>query len=112
MQNAPREEDLILVAILHALSDETRLLIIERLVNANELTCKLCAPEGPRSSLSHHFQVLRSSGVLATRKDGTTLLNSLRKLEIDRRFPGLLDAVLSARKVPGRNERALVQGHK
>ncbi len=93
----PREQDFVLVTILHALSDETRLEIVRRLAKGAELPCGMCAPEGPKSSLSHHFQVLRSSGVLATRKEGTTLLNRLRKAEIDRRFPGFLDSVLLAK---------------
>lgn len=94
----PKTEDLTLVEILHALSDETRLQIVDFLAAGVELPCKSCAPaDVPKSSLSHHFQVLRSSGVIVTRKDGTTLLNSLRKADINRRFPGLLDSVLSAR---------------
>jgi hypothetical protein len=47
--------------------------------------------------MSHHFRVLRDAGVVQTRCEGTAHLNSLRRAELDRRFPGLLDAVLARR---------------
>lgn len=101
----PQTKELSLVAILHALGDETRLQIARTLAEEGELTCRACAPEGPKSSLSHHFRVLRSSGVIATRKEGTTLLNRLRQADIDQQFPGLLGSVLPlktrARKTAG-----------
>jgi DNA-binding transcriptional ArsR family regulator len=53
----------------------------------------------PRSSLSHHFRVLRESGLVSTRREGTALLNTLRHDDIEPPFPGLLKAVLS---VPAR----------
>jgi DNA-binding transcriptional ArsR family regulator len=48
----------------------------------------------PKSSLSHHFRVLRESGLVATRRVGTELLNTLRRQDLESRFPGLLGAVL------------------
>ena len=37
---------------------------------------------------------VRDAGVVLTRCEGTAHMNSLRREELDRRFPGLLDAVL------------------
>ena len=37
----------------------------------------------------------RQAGVIRQRTEGTTKLNSLRRKELDARFPGLLDAVLA-----------------
>jgi DNA-binding transcriptional ArsR family regulator len=48
----------------------------------------------PKSSMSHHFRVLRDAGVIRTRTDGTSHLNELRRAELDALFPGLLDAIL------------------
>ena len=93
----PKQEDMSLTAVLYALSDETRLQIIERLAHEEEVACGYFPIEVPKSSLSHHFRVLRTSGVIATRPDGTALLNRLRRADLDARFPGLLDSVLSAR---------------
>jgi len=46
--------------------------------------------------MSNHFTVLRSSGLIESRKDGTRVVNRLRRADVDGRFPGLLDAVLAA----------------
>jgi hypothetical protein len=40
--------------------------------------------------------VLRGSGLIESRKEGTRVVNCLRRAELDVRFPGLLDAVLGA----------------
>ncbi len=44
---------------------------------------------------SHHPRVLREAGVTATRAVGTQRLVSLRRDDLDARFPGLLDAVVA-----------------
>jgi hypothetical protein len=38
--------------------------------------------------------VLRESGILYCRKEGTQHINSLRREDLDSLFPGLLDVVL------------------
>jgi DNA-binding transcriptional ArsR family regulator len=49
-----------------------------------------------KSTCTHHFRVLREAGVIRQRQEGTARLNSLRRDELEARFPGLLGAVLSA----------------
>src|SRR5918996_124077 len=51
-----------------------------------------------KATLSHHFRVLRESGVVRTRPEGRKRLLSLRTDDLDARFPGLLGAVLSAKR--------------
>lgn len=41
--------------------------------------------------------MLRESGVIEQRAEGTAVVNRLRRDELDERFPGLLDSVLGAR---------------
>ena len=48
------------------------------------------------STRSHHLKVLRAAGLTRTRVVGTTRFVSLRRDDVDARFPGLLAAVLSA----------------
>ena len=48
----------------------------------------------PKSSLSHHFRILRKSGVIVSETQGTTLMNRLRRKDLDARFPGLLKSIL------------------
>lgn len=92
----PHETDLSLASVLYALGDPVRLQIVKRLADHEEIPC--CALEIPiaKSTLSHHFKVLRESGVLYCRKEGTQHINSLRRDDLDKRFPGLMDAVLRA----------------
>lgn len=86
--------DLSLVEVLHALSDPIRLEIVRQLDEAGEKACGLFGIEMPKSSLSHHFHVLRKSGVIVSESQGTMLMNRLRREELETRFPGVLDSIL------------------
>ncbi len=44
--------------------------------------------------------MLREAGVIRQYRDGTSRLSTLRRDDLDVRFPGLLDAVLQAAPVP------------
>ena len=96
LQNEPKAADLQLTAVLYALSDEIRLHIVRRLDQTDEIACGYFDIDMAKSSLSHHFRVLRTAGVVTTRKDGTALMNRLRRADLDARFPGLLDSVLTS----------------
>jgi len=102
----PKKEDFDLHRILHALSDPVRLSMVCQLAQVGEdLTCSALNAGRPKSSMSFHFSTLRSAGLLWTRIEGSIHLNTLRKGEVDERFPGLLDAVLAAPKRNGRRQR-------
>ena len=63
---------------------------------AEGLACNCAAPEDlPRATMSNHFNLLRSAGLIESRKRGTMVINCLRRADLDARFPGLLDAVLA-----------------
>jgi DNA-binding transcriptional ArsR family regulator len=49
-----------------------------------------------KSTLTHHFKVLREAGIISTERTGTRALNTLRKAELDTAFPGVIDCVLDA----------------
>jgi len=49
-----------------------------------------------KSTASHHFKTLSAAGIIAEREEGTRKYFSLRRDELDRRFPGLIDSVLKA----------------
>ena len=87
-----------LVTVLHALSDPIRLRIVAQLADGNEYGCNSFELPIVKSTRSHHFAVLREAGVISTRVDGKCRLNRLRRDALEQRFPGLLDAVLSARE--------------
>ncbi|AUG78329.1 ArsR family transcriptional regulator [Kitasatospora sp. MMS16-BH015] len=90
----PQLADVEMATVLHALGDPVRLELLRRLATDGESTC---SPEGiavPRSTLSNHWRILREAGVISVRTSGKTRLVTLRREELDARFPRLLDAVL------------------
>ena len=98
-QTEPKKEDLELTSVLYALSDAVRLKIVSSLTNNNEIACGYFDIDMPKSSLSHHFRVLRNAGVITTRRQGTASLNRLRKADLDQRFPGLLKSILRSARL-------------
>lgn len=96
----PQIEDVTVSDVLHALSDPIRLEIVCRLAGEHEASCSALDGGRPKSSMSHHFRVLRDAGIILSRPEGVAHMNSLRRVELDTRFPGLLDAVLAAVPAP------------
>jgi len=59
------------IEIFHALSDETRLEIIELLRKGERCVCELTDTlDAAQSRLSFHLRVLKDAGVVRDRKDG------------------------------------------
>jgi DNA-binding transcriptional ArsR family regulator len=91
----PERTELELAAVLHALSDPMRLQIVSELAaDGGERTCNSFNLPIVKSTCTHHFKVLREAGVIHQRVVGTKRVSSLRRDDLDARFPGLLDAVL------------------
>lgn len=47
-----------------------------------------------KSTLSHHFRVLRDAGLIRTTKQGVENLNCVRCEDVNARFPGLRKAIM------------------
>ncbi|RCW42503.1 ArsR/SmtB family transcription factor [Paenibacillus prosopidis] len=90
----PNVNEINLSTVLYALSDPIRLDIIKSLAKAGEQACSHIEIPVPNSTLSHHYKVLRESGVTHTRIEGTQRFISLRNDDLNVRFPGLLAAIL------------------
>lgn len=97
----PATEDLQLTEVLRALADPVRLEIVMRLADGSELPCHAAASDlgVHKSTASHHYKILRETGVTHTKQDGRVRWVSLRRADLDTRFPGLLDSVLAAAPV-------------
>jgi DNA-binding transcriptional ArsR family regulator len=92
----PTRDELDLPSILHALSDPQRLGIVRQLAEREgACPCYSLAIEGTKSTRTHHLRVLREAGLIRSELVGTSKLNTLRRADLDARFPGLLDAVLA-----------------
>ena len=96
----PRRTEIELAAVLHALSDPVRLRIVAGLARGEgERTCGSFDVPVSKSTCTHHFKVLREAGVIHQRQEGTARLNTLRRADLDARFPGLLDSILQSAPV-------------
>jgi len=93
--NHPPIEEVALEHVFQALSDPVRLDIVRQLASVPEASCNALNAGRPKSSMSHHFRVLREAGLVRTRTQGTAHANTLRHAELNRRFPGLIAALLS-----------------
>ena len=91
----PNADQITIAGVLYALGDPVRLEIVTLLAKQGEQPCSAFNCNLAKSTISHHFKILRESGIIYSRKSGTQHLNSLRREDLDGRFPGLLDAVLN-----------------
>lgn len=94
----PDLEDVELTAVLFALSDPARLELVRQLAAQGPLTVAQCQahdPDVPKSTFSHHLKTLREAGLIRNDPSGRQRTVTLRRDEVDERFPGLLDAVLA-----------------
>jgi DNA-binding transcriptional ArsR family regulator len=92
----PDPADVQLELVLDALADPVRLQIVRELADVAELQCGALAVPVSESTRSHHLRTLREAGVTRTRVAGTQRIVSLRRDDLDERFPGLLDVVIAA----------------
>jgi DNA-binding transcriptional ArsR family regulator len=93
----PSVAELDLPTVLAAMSDPIRLTILHRyLVDAagGEQSCGWVGIDRPKSTLTHHFRVLREAGLLTQHQDGLERRSRVRVDDLETRFPGLLALVL------------------
>jgi DNA-binding transcriptional ArsR family regulator len=91
----PATPALDLATIMHTVGDPLRLEIVRLLSDDRPRVCNdLSTVLGiPPSTCSYHLRLLREAGVTRTRPDGTLRLISLRRDDLEERFPGLLDVL-------------------
>jgi DNA-binding transcriptional ArsR family regulator len=92
----PEVDAIRLADVMQALGDPTRLEIVRLLHADGERQCGTFDLGVSKATRSHHFRVLRESGVTHTRLDGTARFIRLRTDDLDQRFPGLLSAIVHA----------------
>jgi DNA-binding transcriptional ArsR family regulator len=93
----PSRDDIDLVTVLRALADPVRLELLREMWGSTEPSpCSADAydVDVKAATLSHHFRVLREAGVTTTFVEGRRRWVELRRADLDKRFPGLLDSVL------------------
>ena len=105
----PSLEDITVEGILHALSDPVRAAIYADIV-AQECShnCSMFLTVSdkaiPKSTLSQHFRILREAGLIRGERRGVEMYNTSRCAEIEKRFPGLLLAIVNAHTIQSKDE--------
>jgi DNA-binding transcriptional ArsR family regulator len=97
----PAISDVSVEGVLHALSDPVRVAIYADIVGSEcSQSCssflRVSEKPIPKSTLSQHFKILREAGLIHSERCGVELQNSSRCAEIEKRFPGLIRAILNA----------------
>ncbi|MFC5184525.1 ArsR/SmtB family transcription factor [Actinomadura harenae] len=96
----PKTADLDLVTVLHALADPVRLELVRWMTTDGEVSCSPDHLDVPRSTLSNHWRVLREAGLTWTRAEGKARYMTLRRDDLDARFPGVLQTILASATPP------------
>ncbi len=97
----PSIEDITVEGILHALSDPVRVAIYAQIVGSEcSRTCSnflhVSEKTIPKSTLSQHFKSLREAGLIRSERRGVEMHNTSRCEELQKRFPGLIPAIIGA----------------
>ena len=93
----PEITEITLPVVMQALSDPCRIAIVrELLAKDHALACNEVPLDVSKATRSHHFEVLRSAGLIHTKTEGTKCMTSLRREDVESRFPGLFSLVESA----------------
>lgn len=95
----PDVASLDLATIMRTLGDPMRLEIVRLLGEEDELLCgELYERLGlPPSTGSYHAKLLRQAGITRSRAAGTQRLLSLRRDDLESRFPGLVALITAPR---------------
>ncbi|GJF27851.1 transcriptional regulator [Kitasatospora sp. NE20-6] len=92
----PTRDNITLENLFVALGNPMRLRVVRALAAGGEHPCGALLTGVSKSTLTHHWRVLREGGLIWQKPSGRELLLSLRREDLDARFPGLLDSVLAA----------------
>jgi DNA-binding transcriptional ArsR family regulator len=113
----PSVEDVTVEAILHALSDPVRVAIFAQIVGSDcSHNCSnflnVSEKTIPKSTLSLHFKALREAGLIRGERRGIEMHNTSRCSEVDKRFPGLIAAIVNAHNVQSEQKPRAVKAGK
>lgn len=94
----PATDQISLAVVLAVLGDTTRLAIVAHLARreGEPINCGQFQDFGSKTNISYHLAKLREAGITRTQVAGTSRLITLRRDDLEARFPGLLDSVIAA----------------
>jgi DNA-binding transcriptional ArsR family regulator len=104
----PSVDDLTIDSVLYALSDPYRRNMVFRMMGCEGMNCtEACGDQLSASTISFHTRILREAGLIRSEKKGVSVINTVRKEDIDKRFPGLLHAVFQHHKKDKKVKRSI-----
>ena len=94
----PPASTLDLATIMRTLGDPVRLEILRVLADGRPRLCGELARtlEIPTSTNSYHLRLLREAGLTRSRSEGTQRYITLRRDDLDARFPGLVEVLTAS----------------
>jgi DNA-binding transcriptional ArsR family regulator len=96
----PAAAEIQLPRVLAALADPHRLAAVQFVARHGESWCAQVIEEAglpmTKPTFSHHLRILREAGIITKRIQGARGYMSLRKDDLDSRFPGLIGSILAA----------------
>ncbi|MBB1151626.1 MULTISPECIES: ArsR/SmtB family transcription factor [Amycolatopsis] len=97
----PSVESFDLTVILSALADPGRRTLLKTMYQAGDpIDCAALVEKADlglsNPTISHHYRVLREAGLTRTVAEGRHRIVHVRRDEVEARFPGLLEAILTA----------------
>jgi DNA-binding transcriptional ArsR family regulator len=98
----PSTDQINLSNVLAALGDPTRLAIVTELARMDDgpVSCSHFLIFASKTNLSYHLGKLREAGVTRTEVCGTSRFTTLRRADLDRRFPDLLASIIAGADSP------------
>lgn len=96
MLTHPEKDQISLATVLSALGDGTRLAILGHLARneGQAQTCSRFTDITSKTNLTYHLAKMREAGIVNVEPCGTARLVTLRREDLDERFPGLLDSII------------------
>jgi DNA-binding transcriptional ArsR family regulator len=94
----PARDQIRIDGVLSALGSPLRLGVVQVLDAGGDHNCTSVLNVlgvTSKSNMTHHWRVLRESGVIWQQPSGRENLLTLRREDLDARYPGLLDAILA-----------------
>lgn len=102
----PSTDQINLSNVLAALGDPTRLAIVTELARMGDgpVSCSHFLIFTSKTNLSYHLGKLREAGVTRTEIAGTSRFTTLRRADLDLRFPDLLSSVIAGASAASESE--------
>ncbi|WP_115717790.1 ArsR/SmtB family transcription factor [Gallaecimonas mangrovi] len=93
----PKVDEMRIERLMQAFAEPVRLRILALLAEQGETACSNAyATLGlSKANASHHFRILREAGAIKATMHGRELHTQIRYEDLEKRFPGLLAAVLA-----------------